>query len=66
MIIKFYDSLDDFYPFIEIKDKDEKAIKKILEKYQEEEEYNFDDFISILKEKGFKIKQLNYDVEWFF
>ena len=65
-IIKFWDNEDYNYPYLEVENEDIDKIKKELKEYQQDEEYNFDDFINLLKEKGYKIRELSYDLEWFF
>ena len=66
MIIKLYDNEKIEYPLIKINDKGYKEFLEILKKYQEDDEYNFDDFIELIKDKDWYFETLNYDVEVFF
>lgn len=66
MIIKFWDNEKYEYPLIDIWEEDFEKFKEILKEYQKDEEYNFDDFLILLREKGINVKELNYDVDLFF
>lgn len=64
--IKFWDNENYEYPLIVIKEKDLDIFKKLLEEYQKDDEYNFDDFIGLIKEKGYFIETISNDIELFF
>ena len=66
MIIKFYDNEEYNYPLLEIKQTDLEKLKEILNKYQKEDTYNFDDFLVLLEEKKIKHKIIIVDFELFF
>jgi hypothetical protein len=65
-IIRLWDNEDYDYPLLEINIDDVDKIKQELEQYQEEDTYNFDDFISLLEEKGYDVKTFSPDLRWFF
>jgi hypothetical protein len=64
-IIKFVDNEQYDYPLLEIEEGDRDKIREELLKYQEEDTYNFDDFISLLEEK-YNIRTIIPDEEWYF
>jgi len=66
MIIKFWDNENYEYPLIDIWKEDFNKFKEILKEYQKDEEYNFDDFLVLLKEKGINVKEIFIDGEVFF
>lgn len=66
MIIKFWDNEKWEYPLLNIEDEDYGKFKELLEKYQKEDEYNFDDFIQLLQDNNIYANVIKYDVEVFF
>jgi len=64
--IKFWDNEKYDYPIISIYKKDLKVFEEILKNYQKDEEYNFDDFIEILKEKLNFVEVIGIDKEIYF
>ena len=66
MIIKLYDNEKYQYPLISIEDDGYKEFLQILEKYQKEDMYNFDDFIKLIDYKKWFNLIITYDVEVFF
>jgi hypothetical protein len=66
IIIRFYDNEDYDYPLLEINEEDRDKIQKELFKYQQEDTYNYDDFILLLEEKGYIIRNINPNEDWFF
>ena len=65
-IIKFWDNEKYEYPFLEIKSEGLEDLKKTLKEYQKDKEYNFEDFISLIKEKDYFIQQITADEELYF
>jgi len=66
MIVRFYNEFHYDYPLLEIDKRNFLKLKEILKKYQTTTDYNFSDFVSILKEKGIKVREINFDVMIFF
>jgi len=66
MIIKFYDNEKYEYPLIEINEDYLNIFKKRLNKYKEDETYNFDDFISLISSEKWFIQLIDIDKEIFF
>ena len=66
MIIKFYDNENYEYPLLSIVDDGFKEFKEILDKYQKDEEYNFDDFIKLIEDYNWFNGTITYDTEVFF
>jgi len=66
IIIKLYDESDYQYPLIEIKKDSLNLFRGALKEYQKNEEYNIDDFIFIIQEKSWFIKEINFDEEIYF
>ena len=66
MIIKFYDNERCEYPLLDIWGEDFEKLKKILENYQKEEEYNWDDFLVLLGKNDIAYSELNFVEELFF
>lgn len=66
MIIKLYDNEDYHYPLIEINEDNFDDFKSELKSYQEDEMYNIDDFILLLKDKSWFIRTIYFDKEIFF
>jgi len=64
--IKFWDIEKYNYPLISIKEIDLEKFKEVLKEYQKDEQYNFDDFLEIWKEKGYFIETISEDIELFF
>lgn len=66
MIIKFFDYEKYQYPLINIEDDGYKEFKEILENYHKEKDYNFDDFIELIKYKKWFVSTITFDVEMYF
>ena len=70
MIIQFYDSdgTEGYPSLFEIEKNGFKELKKILDKYRKEneEEYNFDDFMDLIKKENWFIRFLDIDKEVYF
>ena len=66
--IQLYDNEDYDYPIVQIKESGYDDFKKDLEKYRDsnEEMYNIDDFIAIIKEKDYFIDSVYWDERVFF
>lgn len=64
--IGFWDNEQYNYPLLEIDETKEKEFKEILKEYQKDEEYNFDDFVTLLESKGIKVKLHEPDISLFF
>jgi len=66
--IQLYDNEDSDYPIIQLKESGYDDFKKDLEKYRDsnEEMYNIDDFIAIIKEKDYFIDSVYWDERVFF
>jgi hypothetical protein len=66
MIIKFWDNENYEYPLIKIQDEGYKEFESILLNYKKNEEYNFDDFLELIKDKDWFFEVLYFDKEVFF
>lgn len=66
MIIKLYDNEKYEYPLIEIKDKFFEDFEFLLKAYQREDEYNFDDFVKLIKVNDWFIRIILTNKEVFF
>jgi len=64
--IKFWDNENYNYPIIIVNSDDFEKLKEILNEYQKNPEYNWDDFLEILKENEIRFEQIEEDEELFF
>ena len=64
--IGLYDNEKYEYPILTIYKKDFEKFKNILNKYQEQDEYNFDDFIKILRINNIFVIETYKEEEIFF
>jgi len=63
MIIKFYDNEEIEYPFVEIKDEGYLKFENLLKRYHKEDDYNFDDFISLIEKESWFVKVITYEYD---
>jgi len=66
MIIKLYDNEEYDYPLVSIWKEDFEQFKKLLKEYQKDEEYNFDDFLILLRENDVNVRQIEIDRDIYF
>ena len=64
--IKFWDNENYNYPIIIVNSDDFEKLKEILNEYQKNPEYNWDDFLEILKENKIRFDTVMEDEELFF
>jgi len=65
-IIRLFDNEDYEYPLIEIKKGHYADFCDTLKEYQKQEDYNLDEFISLLSKKKWFIQEIYYDRRIFF
>ena len=66
MIIKLYDNEGYDYPLLDITENGLRQFKKDLKQYQKKDDYNFEEFIELIKDKPYFVSDLSIDEEVFF
>lgn len=66
IVIKFYDNEGYDYPLMECSRNELDNIKALLKEYQKNDDYNFDDFIELLKESNIQVRTITGEIQLFF